>query len=155
MALLVEAHDLLADRRAAARDDARLGDGRPRGVAEKPRRLDALFREDVREPLRRGVLAEQADGVDRAAERLRVVRDICRAARDDFLSRLLEYEHGRLARDARDAPIDIDIRHHIPDDEDAAARQLLHDVSCFPSHRLSPHHGVNCHCTFQVSCFER
>ena len=158
LALPVDAHDLLADRRAAARDDARLGDGRPRNVGDKAAYIRAIRGEDLAQPVGALVSADEADGVDLAAEGRDVVDDIGRAARDDFLARLLEHEHGSFARDARDAAVEVDVGDHVADDEDAPALhagqgimvfllQRIHPFSCLPAlHQI----GRKRHLTFQV-----
>ena len=80
-----------------------------------------------------------------SAERRGVVRDICRTARNHALLSLLQDEHGGLTRDARNCTVEVDIRHHVPDDKDGDIRHLFKCI----------YHGVNSHLTFHESCFER
>ena len=117
MPLTVNAHDLLADRRASARDDARLRDGRTRRVADKSCRIDGVFPEHGAERIAARIRPADANGIRTPAERRCIVRHIRRAAGHNALLPLLQNEHGCLTRDACDRPVEIDIRHHIPDDE--------------------------------------
>ena len=158
LALPVDAHDLLADRRAAARDNARLGDGRPRIVGDKAAYICSIRGEDLAQSVGALVSADESDGMDLAAERRDVVDDIGRAARDDLLAGLLEHEHRGLARDARDAAVEVDVGDHVADDEDVPALhagqgimvfllQRIHPFSCLhPLHQI----GKKRHLTFQV-----
>ena len=100
MPLTVNAYDLLADRRAPARDDARLRDGRTRRVADKSRRIDGVFPEHGAERIAARIRPADADGIRTPAERRCIVRHVCRAARHDALLPLLQNEHGCLTRDA-------------------------------------------------------
>ena len=83
--------------------------------------------------------------IRRAAERRRIVRDIRRTTRDHTLPLLLKHEYGGLTRDACNCTVEVNIRHHIPDDED---RRTHHRFECI-------YHGVNSHLTFHESCCER
>ena len=117
MPLTVNAHNLLADRRAPARNDARLRDGRTRRVTDKSCRIDGVFPEHGAERIAARIRPADTDGIRTSAERCRIIRHIRRTARHDALLPLLQNEHGCLTRDACDRPVEIDIRHHIPDDE--------------------------------------
>ena len=121
LAFRINAHNLLTDRRAAARDDTRLGNRRPLGVAQQAFDMHPIVSKDLFETAGCRIGTEQTDSVDVAAQRRDVVDDIGRAARDDFFTGLLQNEHRCLTRNARDASIEIDIGHHITDDEDFLA----------------------------------
>lgn len=76
--------------------------------------------------------------MDLAAERRDVVDDIGRAARDDLLAGLLEHEHRGLARDARDAAVEVDVGDHVADDEDAPALHAGQGIMVFLLQRIHP-----------------
>ena len=107
--------------------------------------MHAVFTEHAKECVPAVLRSADPHSVCHTAERCRVVRDICRATRNHTLLLLLEHEHGRLTRDACNCTVEVDIRHHIPDDED---RRTRHRFECI-------YHGVNSHLTFHESCCER
>ena len=76
--------------------------------------------------------------MDRAAERRDVVDDVGRAARDDFLAGLLEHEYRGLARDARDAAVEVDVGDHVADDEDIPALHAGQGIMVFLLQRIHP-----------------
>lgn len=76
--------------------------------------------------------------MDLAAERRDVVDDIGRAARDDFLTGLLEHKHGGFARDARDAAVEVDVGDHVANDEDAPALHARQGIMVFLLQRIHP-----------------
>lgn len=76
--------------------------------------------------------------MDFAAERRDVVDDVGRAACDDFLASLLKHEHGSLARDARDAAVEVDVGDHVADDEDAPALHAGQGIMVFLLQRIHP-----------------
>ena len=117
MPLAVNAHNLLTDRRPSARDNARLRDGRMRRITDKARRIDSILPKDGAEGIASCIRAANPRSIRAPAECRRIVCHICRTARHDALRALLEDEHGCLARDARDCSVEVDIRHHVPNDK--------------------------------------
>ena len=160
-ALLVDAHDLLADRRPAARDDARLGNRRSFRSRQKSRRIDARLREHRGNPRTSRILAQHAESAHRAAQGRGIVRDVRRAARDDALAHLLQDEHGRLPRYARDAPVEVNVGDHVAEDKRASALQAFCRrcrIICRCRHFHTPHrvhHGVKFRRTLQLLRFAR
>ena len=126
-ALLVDAHDLLADRRPAACDHARLGNRRPLLRLDESSDIDSRRFQHRRDAIASRILAQDAEGAHRTAQRRSVVRDIRRAACDNALVHLFQHEHGRFPRYARDAPIEVDVSNHVAEDEDA---HVSHGGSC-------------------------
>ena len=124
-ALLVDAHDLLADRCPAARDDARLRNRRSFRSSQKSRRIDTSMREHRRNSRTARIFAQDAKGTYRAAQSRSVVRDVRRTASDDTLAHLLQDEHGRLPRYARNAPVEVYVGDHIAENQDACAPQAF------------------------------
>src|SRR4051812_27011280 len=68
-----------------------------------------------------GIGPDQAAETRAAAERGDVVRGVPGAAADHLRGVVLQDEHGRLARDARDLPVNEFVGDDVADDEDAAA----------------------------------
>ena len=145
MPLAVDAHNLLADGRPPARDDPRLCNRRMRLCAYEALRVHPIFTEHGEEGVTAALRAADPHCIRGAADRRRIVCNICRAARDHALLTLLEHEHGCLTRDACNLTVEVDIRHHIPDDEHGRALHLREYV----------YHGVNSHLIFHESCLER
>ena len=145
MPLAVDAHNLLADGRPPARDDPRLCNRWMRLCAHESLRVHPIFTEHGEEGVTAVLRAADPHCIRGAADRRRIVCNICRAARDHALLTLLEDEHGCLTRDARNLTVEIDIRYHVSDDEHGCARHLCECI----------YHGVNSHLTFHESCFER
>ena len=145
MPLAVDAHDLLTHCRASSRNDPRLCNRRMRVCAYEALRVHPVFTEHGEEGVTAALRAADPHGIRGAAERRRIVCNICRTARDHTLLALLEHEHGCLTRDARNLTVEIDIRHHVSDDEHGCVRHLCECI----------YHGVNSHLIFHESCSER
>ena len=71
------------------------------------------------------VAADDADQSRAAAERRDVVGGVAAAARHDLGRVVLEDQHRRLARDARDAAVDELVGHDVADDGDRPAPQRV------------------------------
>ena len=96
MPLVIHTHNLLTDRRPPARNDACLRDRRALLGADKLR-THPIFAKHSAQRIPTALHAADAHGVCGAAERRRIVRDICRTTCNDALLPLPEDEHGRFA----------------------------------------------------------
>ena len=131
----IDPHHLLLRRMNAAGEDARLD---RRAIAAGPHQAGARHRtrQHLEQPIARLVASGERHQPHRSAETGDVVRGIAGAARHDLRGVVLEDQHRRFARHARDAAINEFVGNQITEDDNALTaerrnqrEQRLCDVS--------------------------
>jgi len=113
-------------------DEAPLDGGGASAVGDDPVAAHARADEFVREHAPRGVLADDAEGLDFRVQRDEVHADVRSPAREPFLSADLQDGHGRVAGQTLSVPVDQLVEHKIAHNEHAErapVRELFKD-SC-------------------------
>jgi hypothetical protein len=125
--LAINAHNLLSLPVGKPSQDSRLGGSHVPAKAQDVPRGDAPLTETLQQPLTRLIITHNSHGQNGCSKRGDVARRVGATSGKNLLRSLLQDEHRRLARNARNLAVNKFVRDEVSKQDHLLARELLED----------------------------